>query len=109
MTTNTIFDEIMKDSNLVLSTKVNENEMVTSTTSKSKPKHKEQSPKSKEKELLYKRNKYNEDKIKLHNLKTVLEKALHNIPDADLVTMSKKKIIISKSKLYKLEFRIVRK
>ncbi len=111
MTNTNLLDELMKDPtnvgiNSTLGTPVKEH---VKSTDNNKNKRKEQYEKNKHKTLLQRKNKYHEDKKKLNKLKSNLEKAFKDIPDSELVTLSSSRVILSKSKLYKLTYRVVRK
>lgn len=106
----TLIEDLMKDpTNVGISTPgtpITEN---VKSTNETKNKRKEQYERTKHKTLLQRKNKYHEDKKKLNKIKSNLEKAFRDIPDSELVTLSSSRVILSKSKLYKLTYRIVRK
>jgi 2'-5' RNA ligase len=108
----TLYEELMKDpTNVGISTATAGTQLTEKATSRNetKNKRKEQYEKTKHKTLLQRKNKYHEDKKKLNKIKSNLEKAFRDIPDSDLVTVTSNRVILSKSKLYKLTYRIVRK
>lgn len=106
----TLYEELMKDptnvGNSTSGTLITEN---VKSTNETRNKRKEQYERTKHKTLLQRKNKYHEDKKKLNKIKSNLEKAFRDIPDSELVTLSSSRVILSKSKLYKLTYRIVRK
>lgn len=108
--TTTLFDELMKDpTNVGISTQGTPITEKAALRNETKNKRKEQYEKTKQKTLLQRKNKYHEDKKKLNKIKSNLEKAFRDIPDSELVTLSSSRVILSKSKLYKLTYRVVRK
>ena len=104
----TILDELMKD---ISNIKVESTQVKAESKEKnnSKSKRKEQYLKTKDKTLLQRKAKYKEDSKKLTKIRMILEKAFKGIPDPELLLLTNKRIIISRDKHYKLEYRIIRR
>ena len=104
----TILDELMKDISNVKreSTQVNAEPKIKND---SVNKRKEYYLKTKDKTLLQRKIKYKKDSKKLTEIRMILEKAFKGIPDPELLLLTNKRIIISRDKHYKLEYRIIRR